>query len=513
MVGFFPRDRCGYDAGMQGFQMRHVGMVLIALCIAMTARAAGADEVSLNDAENPRNVRFTGMIIEYLEVTPKKHVEEIGDVPGGPESREAKLIVHLRNLTDAPANALVEGAGFRAQSEMITPGETGRVEWVLPADSIPFAAVFTAKPVGPDGVEGEVTDKATLISEATMRVALLVDRATFEAGNERFGSFTRRMRKSFDDLHTLFDDVSATTTGGVLKRQAISDRFRIDHVELYDQESDPRPELFDEHPQFDLVIACNERGPLCCFWLPAYSIGHNFWNEANGFGLWSSWGEQALWHEMLHFRGVQDFYLYRVAKEALPGRASRDVELPMVYRDSLMNSPYQTPRISALAAHIANFKGGIARVGVAEEPDQPYGHMWQWLPARLQVHVDLGGRPLARATARWWRSLPAEYGGRRQHGVQADRAPDGSAMLNRLGEVSIRGDYLGAKLPRDERSLWLLFEVEYEGERRFAIISGLWLNEMYASEREIIATCWLDWESMEVMAPKATSAEEMESDR
>lgn len=482
---------------------------VLALVFAASCLPAGADEVPLDDPDNPRNVRFTGMIIECVELSPKKQVSAIGDTPGAPESREATLIVHLRNLTDAPANALVQGAGFSAQSEMITPGEIGRVEFTLPADSVPFEAVFTAKPVGPDGIAGEVTDRASLISEKTMRVALLVDRETYAQGNERFGSFTRRMRKSFDDLHALFADVSATTTGGVLKRMPIEDRFRIDRVELYDQSSDARPALFDEHPSYDLVIAANERGPLCCFWLPAYSIGHNYWNESHQYGLWSAWGEQALWHEMLHFRGVQDFYMYRVPKEALPGRAMRDVELPLVYREGLMNSPYQPPRISALAAHIAKTKTGIARVGAAEEPEQPYGHMWQWLPARLRVHVDLGGRPLSRATVRWWRSLPAGLSDGRIQGVAADRPPDGEGELNRLGEVAIKGDYLGATKPREERSLWLLVEVEQRGEKRFAVITGLWLNEMFASGRETIATRWLDWESMEV-TPEPEAKDELD---
>lgn len=204
---------------------------------------------------------------------------------------------------------------------------------------------------------------------------------------------------------------------------------------------------------------------------------------------------------MLHFRGVQDFYLYRVPKEALPGRAVKDVELPPVYREGLMNSPYQKPLISGLAARIANFKHGVSRVGEAEEPGQTFGHMWKWVPARVRVHVDRAGRPLSRATVRWWRSRPAGLGDGRVQGVTADRAPDGTQELNRLGEATVREDYLGKSgATRDERSLWLLVEVESEGEKRFAIITGLWLNEMYAAGNEYIATRWLDWESMELTA-------------
>lgn len=477
-------------------------LMLLMIVHALSGLSASADETPLHDADNPRNVRFSGMILEYVEISPKKRVQEIGDEPGLPESREIRLRAHVRNLTDRPAVPVVHwGSGSPVRGEEpLAPGEAGVIRQVMLSSVVDVEATVRVGVDDPDAPQGvRYTDSALLHGPRALRVALLIDKATLAEGDEQFGSFVRRMRKSFEDLHALFDDVEATTAGGLVKREKIKDRFRIDHAEVYDMSADTRPELFDDHPRYDLVIACNARGPLCCFWLPAYSIGHNFQHEPSGRGLWSAWGEQALWHEMLHFRGVQDFYLNHVPKGALPGRASREIELPRAYRQCIMNSPYQEPRISGLASRIANFKAGIARVGTAEEPGEPYGHLWKWLPDRVKIHVDRGGRPLTRGTLRWWRARPGEFDGRRQQGVEHHRPPDGEALLNRLGEAVIGGDYLGALLERPERSYWLLFEVEYEGARRFGLVHVLWLNEQFLLENRHSAVVWADWESLEIV--------------
>ena len=89
-----------------------------------------------------------------------------------------------------------------------------------------------------------------------------------------------------------------------------------------DEEARPAP--FDDHPELDLVIACDEGGPLAGFWLPQYSIGHNFaFGGGDGGtprrGLWSAWGEQALWHELLHcLFDVGDCYDLNVSRRACP---------------------------------------------------------------------------------------------------------------------------------------------------------------------------------------------------
>lgn len=461
---------------------------------------ARADEVPLDDPANPRNVRFEGMIIEWISLVPRVEVQEIGDGPHRPRAREVRLTAHVRNLTPKAALAEVRWSPRRiARSGVISPGETGAVTLTLPPEEIPYDTPIEIRPVALNGEVGDPTDLATLHHERTMRVGLLLDRATARAGDERFGSFVRRVRESLEDLHALFESAAAGDPAAILDGEAIRDRFRIDGVHYYDAASDPRPDLFDDHRQYDVVVACNEGGPLCCFWLPAYSVGHNYL-DASDRGLWSSHGEQALWHELLHFRGVPDYYIHRVPEEALPGRARQAHELMPPYRRDIMNDPYGEAWISPLTARIVNSKFGVSRVGACEDTENPYGHVWNWIPDRLRLHVDLGGEPLAGADVRWWRSRPGDFDDGRLQGVAADRPPDGSMRLNRLGEWTIHGDYLGALNPRHERSLWLLFEIEHRGETRFGIVPGLWLNEAWAAGHEKLATWWTDWEALTPVA-------------
>ncbi len=342
-----------------------------------------------------------------------------------------------------------------------------------------------------------------------LSVAILVERETFAETERRFGSFRTRMQASFDALHALFADVEATTTTNPgsslapLARVAIRDRFEIVSVAVYDRTDGKPPPLFANHPDVDLVIACDEGGPLAGFWLPAYSIGHNFLvaaGEAKGTperGLWSDWGEQALWHELLHFRGVPDSYISFIPPAALPGRATKEVALPDRFRLGIMNHPYQPPRISALASVVANAKAGVARVGACEEPDHEHGHMWRWVPERLTLALTKDGVPLAGARVRWWRSQPMTgLGDPRRQGVPEDAAPSGEAAADARGVVTLEGDYLGRADPRPKRSLWLLVEAEHEGERRFGVILLLSLNELYAAGHAKRATLPLTWEEL-----------------
>ena len=249
---------------------------------------------------------------------------------------------------------------------------------------------------------------------------------TLREGDERFGSFVRRFRKSLDDLNALL----AASVHGSAPR-GIEDRFRLDAVLVYDRDGSKRPPEFRSHPGFDVAIACDEGGPLAGFSLPESSIGHNFAGSPPHAGLWSSWGEQALWHELLHFRGVQDFYLYEAADGALPGRWKGKLPLPHRYATDLMASPYQPPVLGEYAAVMANVRRGVARVGACEDTANKFGTMWNWVPARIDLHLSKGGAPLAAARVRWWRSLPrAGLPSEAPEGVAADRAPDGETTTD-----------------------------------------------------------------------------------
>lgn len=444
---------------------------------------------SAAQVQSGRDGRYDDLVIEFLALEPAVEVRDIGDGPRRPDGDAARLSAFLFNLRSTEVYAAIDWGTAHERQEIgyLQPGESKVATISIPVDAIPYGQPIRALVYNVEVHKLEETDRATLHAEKTMRIALLVERRTWDEGNRRFGSFTRRMRESLDMLHELFEDTAAPDAAG-LKREPITDRFRIERVELFDRPADAaadfqRPALFDDHPKYDVVIACDEKGPLGGFWLPQYSIGHNFHWPDPLKDLWSDWGEQALWHELMHFRGVPDYYIYRIPEGALPGRCDEAIDVPEPFRADLMNSPYQAPQIGALTAAIANSKAGVARVGACEDTANPFGHQWRWLPRTLAVQInDSAGRPMSGLAMRWYRSAPLGLEDGRIQGVAADRAPDGRASTDSAGQVRIAGDYLGAASEQPQRSLWLLVEVEDAGGRkRFGIVSGLWLNSSWAA--------------------------------
>jgi hypothetical protein len=74
--------------------------------------------------------------------------------------------------------------------------------------------------------------------------------------------------------------------------------------------------------------------------------------------------------------------------------------------------------------------------------------------------------------------------------------PDGRADADGAGKSQILRDYLGRALPRADRGLWLLVEVEIGGETRFEIVYGLDLNLAYARGDKYSTTVPLAFESL-----------------
>ena len=462
----------------------------IALLLAAPALAQRADA-------NPRNVRYERPVIEHVSLEPRMVVEKIGDGPRRLEgTAPVTLTFHLRNPGDAAARVQLRVQGLDAplgEAVALEPGAAGQVRVEMASLAIPYGRTIELRS------GRQVLDSLRFHSGKAHRVVLLVERRTWQAGMERFGSFVRRMRASFEALHALFADVSDPLGIDLLKREPVSARFRIDGLELYDRGSGTRIRMFTRHPQYDLAIACDEGGPAAGFFLPEYSIGHSFRAKVDGVvhGLWSLRGEQALWHEMVHYRGVGDYYIYRIERGCLEGWTKGAVDLPDKYRLDLMNSPYQQPRIGALTAHVMNFKQGVSRVGACEETAQPYGHMWTWLPRSLRVRILRDGRPVQKAAVRWWSARPAGRGDRRLQRAERSRAPDGAALTDKDGIARVRGDYLRSKRPRAERSLWLVVELSHEGESRVGIVYGLWLNAAYAAGHRDQATRTFVWKDLQ----------------
>lgn len=453
------------------------------------------------DASNPRNVRWEWPVIEWVEITPRARVSELGDKPGAPQAENAVMTIVVRNAGREPSGPLrVLGLPDGLQEVLVAPldsGERFTIDIAIETAEIPYGSLLTLAGVTDSaGETPEVFDTFPLYGADAHRVALVATDESWRDGDERFGSMVRRFRKSFDDLHALYDvkDVAGLPPhGGDPTRPPIADRYRIEHVERFDP-SVGTPALFTQHPEFDLVIAVNEGGPLCCFWLNEgdtlnyYSIGHNFLSDRGGtekHGIWSKWGEQAGWHEMFHYRGVPDLYIYNVPAGSLPGRSPDGWKLgaspgTAKFQSEMMNDPYTAPELSWLTATIVNSKHGVSRIDACENPEQQFGHMWQWVPKELAVQVEPGEGESVEAV-RVYRAKPGQGRDARVQRVAGDAEPVASAN----GEsVMLQGDYMNAAAPRNERALWLLIETSVKTssgiERRWTIVTLLEMNEAWA---------------------------------
>jgi len=150
--------------------------------------------------------RYHDLIIEYLAIAPQVEVNNVGDGPHRPEGGTATLTAFLFNLRDSEVYAAIDWGGAAEREEIgnLAAGESKAVSINIPVASIPYNKPIVAQVYNPEIHKLEETDRATLHGEKTMRVALLVERRTWEAGNRQFGSFTRHMRESLESLHDLF---------------------------------------------------------------------------------------------------------------------------------------------------------------------------------------------------------------------------------------------------------------------------------------------------------------------
>ena len=101
---------------------------------------------------------------------------------------------------------------------------------------------------------------------------------------------------------------------------------------------------------------------------------------------------------------------------------------------------------------------------------------------------------ISRASA----SVGLSYGAHSNLCVNQIRRYGNEEQKQRYLPPLIAGDYLGAKRPRSDRSLWLLVEVTHpdSGARRFGVVYGLWLNTVWAAGRREAAERRLDWDAL-----------------
>jgi hypothetical protein len=474
-----------------------------ALALVFTIRPAAAGDAPAADAENPRNVRFEGPVVETVRATPRVQVGATGDSSVWPPDTEVRFEAVTRVLPAAGAGA----AGTPPAPEE-PPRFTidGRAKEPLRSPEGPYVPWRAEE--GRHVLEVSWGQDRGEFATDALRVLLLVERKTYDDGEKRFGSFVRRFRKSLDDLHALFAaSVHPAAPKGIL------DRFRIDEVRVYDREAGKPPPGFLDHPEADVAIACDEGGPSGGFVLPAHSIEHGFVGTPEHKGLWSSWGERSLWLDLLRYRGVPDLSRWVIEGGALPGRFAREIPLPARFAKDLAGWPPRAPVLSEYTAVVANLRHGVARVGECENPENVrFGHVWNFLPGRLAVALqDKAGAPLSGAKVRWWRSRPVLRAGDdplagvvRDHvaGIEADRAPDGEGTADEKGVVTIAGDYLGRADRRERRSRWMLVEVTKGEERRFEIVYALDLHLAYVRGAKYVHTVpWTFEDLIPVGAP------------
>lgn len=480
----------------------HIAIVL-SFFLSLIVTACGTPPVPVDpsdrDVSNPRNVRWSGPVIEWIGITPRAEVRELGDKPRAPESDDASLHIVLRNAGDKDTGVMLilglpdlpEGLPVAS----LAPGQRQTVVVAMKTADIPYGKSLTlAGAIDSPADTPEVHDQFPMHGPDAHRIALVTSEVSWKDGDERFGSMVRRFRKSLEDLEALYDvqEVPGIPMGDE-SRPVITDRFRIEHVETFDPAAGT-PALFAQHPEFDLVIAVNEGGPLCCFWLNDgdslnyHSIGHNFLSDRGGAekrGIWSNWGEQALWHEIFHYRGVPDFYIYNVPAGSLPGRSLEGWKLgsspsTAYLSREIMNDTYTAPEVSWLTATIANSKKGAARVGACENPEQPFGHMWQWVPKELTITVEPGEGQSVEGV-RVYRAKPGQGRDGRVQRITEDAEPIAVATGS---SVLLEGDYMNSKARRNERALWVLVEADVKTtsgrEKRWTIVTLLEMNEAFA---------------------------------
>lgn len=459
---------------MRGVPVRRLAAVVGLGLFGGGGRATAGDAPAAPfDPENPRNVRFEGPVIETVRAP--RPVPPPGERAAWPEGTEVRFEVVTRRL---PSGG---GVADPAADEEPLVRLDGAVRGpVRGADGTYF-------PWRADGQRHllEVSygsDRATVATDA-LRIHLQVEKRTFDAGEKRFGSFTRRLRKSLDDLHALFEaSVHPLAPRGVLER------FRVDRVKTFVRRvGQSLPPSADSG--WDVNLLCEEDGDYA-FGGDGPPANEVFWWAPR---LWSSAGERSLWRALLLSRGVPDLSLWEIAPGALPGRYVGPIPLPVRFAGDLTQGAFAPPRVCEYTAVVANLRRGIVVPGDPVTSSEVAfgrgdGALWNSLPGRVALALRAGGKPVEGATVRWWRA--------RGDGVAADRAPDGEATADAKGTISITGDYLGRGDTLHRRSRWLLVEVARGDERRFEILYGLDLHLAYVRGAKYVHGIAWDVEDM-----------------
>lgn len=467
-------------------------MRLAPVLVFLGCAAVFAENASRDLARPPVRKPYTGLVIEWVAQDPKIRVEKDGDRSEPPADTAITFTAHVRNLSGTNTEPVMVrwfvdgivaktgtlkgvGAGQRAVDAFPWDAEEGR-HWIQ------------CELVG-------TGEWLTFASDA-LTVKLAVEKKTLEKYEAEFGSFARRFQDSLAGLHASW----AAVRDARFALQGIDERLRLADVVVYERGEGEAavPAEFRDHPDVDLYVACDQGGPVAGFYIPGYSIGHNYAGHPGHESLFSDWGENCLWHEIAHFRGVQDFYIFPtregdVLKTNAAGGPLETLRLREEFASCTMNNPYKETRWSEYATAVIQMKRGIARVGRCEDPHNTFGHMWRHVPATVKVQViGLDGKPVPFVEVEVYR--PVRSGDDDRLRVAADAAPLFAGPAGKDGTFVLGDDPFGKRKAESSRALWVLVLLKREGVVRARYLSLLDMNTAYWKGQQAEATFQLVWE-------------------
>jgi len=462
-------------------------------CLLFLPALCASAEPKFRDLERPGARKpHEGLVIEWVSQEPKVEAVREGDRAEPPDGEAVAYTAHVRNLGSGNTEPvmvrwLVDGLAEKTGTIAgIGAGQRATVDFAWAAES------------GRHWIQCELVGQGEWLTFATdaLTVKVGVEKKTLEKYEAEFGSFARRFQDSLAGLHASWASVREVR----FAPQGIEERLRVDDFEVYERgEGDAAvPAEFRDHPRFSLYVACDQGGPVAGFFIPGYSIGHNYAGHPGHESLFSDWGENCLWHEIAHFRGVEDFYAFPtkpgdVAKAGPTGQTFPLLELRPEYADDTMNNPYKETCWSDYTAAVLQMKRGVARVGRCEDPHNTFGHMWRHVPAGIVLQViGKDGKSIRFVDVEVYRPVRSADDGRGR--VAEDAAPLFAGKVGEDGTFTLGDDPFGKRKAEADRALWLLVVLRREGVERARYLTLLDMNMAYWRGQQDKAVFQVVWE-------------------